>query len=173
MKNNKTRNIAITGMLFALAMVLSFLEGIFTPLMGLPPGVKLGLANIVVMYALFFMGRKEAVMLIILKSLFAFLTRGAIAAVLSFCGGGLSLMALMLLMLLKKAPPMFIMSVTGAIMHNIGQLLALRFLVTTSPYTIYYLPILLISGVVMGALTSVSLQAVLPALAKLGIEKKQ
>ncbi|MEG0340289.1 MAG: Gx transporter family protein, partial [Oscillospiraceae bacterium] len=80
--------------------------------------------------------------------------------------------ALMLLMLLKKAPPMFIMSVTGAIMHNIGQLLALRFLVTTSPYTIYYLPILLISGVIMGALTSVSLQAVLPALAKLGIEKK-
>ncbi|MEG0110620.1 MAG: Gx transporter family protein, partial [Oscillospiraceae bacterium] len=68
MKKFSTRSVALTGMLFALAIVLSFAEGMLTPIFGLPPGVKLGLSNIVVMYALFFMGRKEAVMLIILKS---------------------------------------------------------------------------------------------------------
>ena len=51
----KTRRIALSGLLFALAMALSFIEGTLT-IPGLLPGMKLGLANIVVMYALFFMG---------------------------------------------------------------------------------------------------------------------
>ena len=52
------------GLLFALSVVLSFLEGTLTPLLGLPPGVKLGLANVVVMYALFFLGRGSAFTLV-------------------------------------------------------------------------------------------------------------
>ena len=51
----KTRHIALSGLLFALAMALSFIEGTLV-IPGLLPGMKLGLANIVVMYALFFMG---------------------------------------------------------------------------------------------------------------------
>lgn len=53
MRNNKTRQVALSGLLFALAMALSFMESAITPLLGLIPGVKIGLANIVVMYALF------------------------------------------------------------------------------------------------------------------------
>ena len=53
-RREQTRRVALLGMLFALAMVLSWLEGLVTPLLGLPPGVKPGLANIVVMYALLF-----------------------------------------------------------------------------------------------------------------------
>ena len=56
LRNEKTRRVALMGLLFALSVVLSFLEGTLTPLLGLPPGVKLGLANVVVMYALFFLG---------------------------------------------------------------------------------------------------------------------
>lgn len=61
LRNEKTRRVALMGLLFALSVVLSFLEGTLTPLLGLPPGVKLGLANVVVMYALFFLGRWQRV----------------------------------------------------------------------------------------------------------------
>ena len=68
----KTRHIALSGLLFALAMALSFIEGTLV-IPGLLPGMKLGLANIVVMYALFFMGPRQALVLDILKALFVFL----------------------------------------------------------------------------------------------------
>ena len=58
----KTRHIALSGLLFALAMALSFIEGTLV-IPGLLPGMKLGLANIVVMYALFFMGPRQALVL--------------------------------------------------------------------------------------------------------------
>ena len=60
--DSKTHSIALSGLLFALAMALSFVEGTLV-LPGLLPGMKLGLANIVVMYALFFMGPKQALVL--------------------------------------------------------------------------------------------------------------
>ena len=58
----KTQEIALSGLLFALAMALSFIEGTLV-IPGLAPGMKLGLANIVVMYALFFMGARQALYL--------------------------------------------------------------------------------------------------------------
>ena len=76
LRNEKTRRVALMGLLFALSVVLSFLEGTLTPLLGLPPGVKLGLANVVVMYALFFLGRGSAFTLVLLKSYCVLLTRG-------------------------------------------------------------------------------------------------
>ena len=82
----KTRHIALSGLLFALAMALSFIEGSLV-IPGLLPGMKLGLANIVVMYALFFMGVKQALVLDVLKALFVFLVSGFTAGFLSLCGG--------------------------------------------------------------------------------------
>ena len=63
---------------------------------GLLPGKKLGLANIVVMYALFFMGPKQALVLDLLKALFVFLVSGWTAGFLSLCGGLLSLLVMWL-----------------------------------------------------------------------------
>ena len=71
----KTQEIALSGLLFALAMALSFIEGTLV-IPGLAPGMKLGLANIVVMYALFFMGARQALYLDLLKALFVFLVSG-------------------------------------------------------------------------------------------------
>ena len=76
---NKTHSIALSGLLFALAMALSFIEGTLV-IPGLLPGMKLGLANIVVMYALFFMGPKQALVLDVLKAFFVFLVSGWTAA---------------------------------------------------------------------------------------------
>ena len=92
----KTHEIALSGLLFALAMALSFLEGTLV-IPGLAPGMKLGLANIVVMYALFFMGVRQALYLDLLKALFVFLVSGGTAGFLSLCGGLLSLLVMWVL----------------------------------------------------------------------------
>ena len=126
LRNEKTRRVALMGLLFALSVVLSFLEGTLTPLLGLPPGVKLGLANVVVMYALFFLGRGSAFTLVLLKSFFVLLTRGAMAGALSLGGGLLSLGVMAVLCLFRSRPSVFILSVCGAITHNFGQLLVDR-----------------------------------------------
>lgn len=160
------------GMLFALAAVLSMLEGLVTPMLGLPPGVKPGLANIVVMYALFFMGAPSALALAFLKALFALLTRGATAGALSLAGGLLSVAVMFCLRLVWRNVSGFILSVCGALAHNFGQLLMVQLLLTQSVYTLYYAPVLLVSGLVMGPITSVSLKALMPALSRLNLLKK-
>ena len=122
----KTRHIALSGLLFALAMALSFIEGTLV-IPGLLPGMKLGLANIVVMYALFFMGPRQALVLDVLKALFVFLVSGFTAGFLSLCGGLLSLAVMWVLYyLLPVRPTWFILSVCGALAHNVGQLLGMK-----------------------------------------------
>ena len=65
MRSQKSREVAWTGMLFALAIALSFLESAITPLLGLMPAMKLGLSNIVVMYALLFLRTRMAMLLVV------------------------------------------------------------------------------------------------------------
>ena len=168
----KTRYIALSGLLFALAMALSFIEGTLT-IPGLLPGMKLGLANIVVMYALFFMGPKQALVLDVLKALFVFLVSGFTAGFLSLCGGLLSLLVMWVLYYkLPFRPTWFILSVCGALSHNIGQLLGAG-LILSSAMSLYYAPVMLVLGLVMGALTSLTLRAILPALGRLGYNTRE
>ena len=135
----KTHEIALSGLLFALAMALSFIEGTLV-IPGLAPGMKLGLANIVVMYALFFMGARQALYLDLLKALFVFLVSGWTAGFLSLCGGLLSLLVMWVLYYkLPFRPTWFILSVCGALSHNIGQLLGAG-LVLSSAMSLYYAP---------------------------------
>ena len=134
----KTHEIALSGLLFALAMALSFLEGTLV-IPGLAPGMKLGLANIVVMYALFFM----------------------------------SLLVMWVLYYkLPFQPTWFILSVCGALAHNIGQLLGAG-LILSSAMSLYYAPVMLVLGLIMGALTSLTLKAILPALGRLGYNTRE
>ena len=164
---NKTHSIALSGLLFALAMALSFIEGTLV-IPGLLPGMKLGLANIVVMYALFFMGPKQALVLDVLKAFFVFLVSGWTAGFLSLCGGLLSLLVMWLLYYhCPLRPTWFILSGCGALAHNIGQLLGASVILSTA-VSLYYAPIMLVLGLVMGMLTSVTLRAMLPALGRLG-----
>ena len=123
MQNYKARQTALLGMLFALSMALSFLESMLTPFFGLMPAMKLGLSNIVVMYAVLFLNRRSALYLVLLKALFALLTRGVTAGFLSLCGGALSLAVFCLLLALPFTITGYIFSVSGALAHNCGQLL--------------------------------------------------
>ena len=92
--------VAFTGLLAALALSFSFLEGLIPPIPVLPPGAKLGLSNIVVLYAAGSLGLPAALFLACLKGGFALLTRGVTAGLLSISGGVLS--ALVMWLLLQK-----------------------------------------------------------------------
>ena len=166
-RGSKTQDIALSGLLFALAMALSFVEGTLV-IPGLMPGMKLGLANIVVMYALFFMGGKQALVLDLLKALFVFLVSGWTAGLLSLCGGLFSLLVMWVLYYhFPVQPTWFILSVCGALAHNVGQLLGAS-VILSSAMSLYYAPVMLVFGLIMGSLTSITLRALLPALGRLG-----
>lgn len=166
----KTKGLVLTGLLFAIAIVLSIIENSLPSVVIGVSGVKLGLSNIAVMYALFFLTKKQAFIIAFLKSFFVFSTRGAIAGALSLTGGLMSLIIMIVLMLIfKKKISYLIISIFGAIFHNIGQLLAVS-IIYTSIYIWAYLPVLLLAGVLAGIGTSTLLKFVLPAFKKLGLK---
>ena len=95
------------------------------------PGVKFGLSNIAVMYALFFLSKGQAYSIAVLKSLFVAMTRGMIAGILSLSGGILSLTVMLILMVLFRDKASYaVISISGAIAHNLGQFVAISFIYT-------------------------------------------
>lgn len=160
---NKAYAITHTAMLFAVAVVLSFMEGLLPPLPYLPPGFKLGLSNIATMYALFFLDKGKAFAIAVLKAFFVFITRGVTSGILSLSGGIASLCVMLLAAALFGDKISYLMlSITGAIFHNLGQLAVLT-LIMQSGYALWYTPVLLTAGVIMGSVTGTLLRIVMPA----------
>jgi heptaprenyl diphosphate synthase len=97
-----------------------------------------------------------------LKAFFVFLTRGPVAGLLSLSGGMLSILIIILLIVIfnDKLSYAFI-SVAGAVAHNLGQYAAVS-VIMSAPYMVYYVPVLLVSGVVMGIITGTLLKVILP-----------
>ena len=167
MAKNKTKKLTTMAMLFALAIVLSFVESLVAPMFALPPGVKLGLGNIVVMYCMVYMGYSSAFQVSALKGLFSFLTRGFTAGVLSFTGGVFSITVMYLLKkLFGEKINYHTLSVFGALFHNIGQLAAIS-VIFANEAPLAYLPVLTVSAVAMGLITGSTLKVVIPALKRL------
>lgn len=159
----KTRLLVLTALLFAVALVLSVVENSLPTLPIAVPGVKFGLSNIAVMYALFFLDKKPAFMIATLKAGFVLITRGPIAGLLSFCGGILSLVIMtVLLIIFKDKISYFVLSIFGSVFHNVGQFVAIS-LIYTNMYLWVYLPVLLIAGVIAGMATSTLLKFIMPA----------
>ena len=154
------------GILSAQALALSFLENLLPAMPFLPPGVKLGLSNIVTMFTAGAMGFSSALTVTLIKSLFVLLTRGATAFFMSLGGGLLSTVAMCLMIKFAKNKFGYIgVAVVSAICHNLGQL-AVSIIVTKTTAFVYYTPVLLLSGIVMGVITGAVLKAVMPLLMK-------
>lgn len=154
MQKNKTYTIALYGMFTALALMLSFVE-YQLPLMAAYPGMKIGLANIVIVSALYMLGIKAAVIINLLRVMMAFLLFGnAMSLMYSLAGAVISLLVMILL---KKTCKLAILtiSVAGAISHNIGQILV-ALLVTGISQILWYFIVLWLtaigSGIVIGFL---------------------
>lgn len=169
-RSRKVKRLALMGLLFALAMALSFLESLLPALPMLPPGIRLGLSNIVTMYALFVLGPVSGYTIAVLKALFVLLTRGAVAAAMSAAGGVFSVTIMLLLSLLPGIKEQYLLlSVFGGAAHNIGQLVMARFIINNQ-YVWYYFPVLLAAGLLMGAITGIALRVVLPYLNRLNLK---
>ncbi len=164
---NKTQDMVLTALVFASALVLAAVENMLPPIPIPVPGVKFGLSNIAVMFALFFLEKKQAYTIGILKAGFVFITRGAIAGLLSLSGGMLSITAMILLIvILKKKVTYMILSVFGAVSHNAGQFIVIT-IIYSGMSMWAYLPILLVSGIIAGIVTSTLLKFIMPAFNRL------
>lgn len=144
-----SKKIARYALLVALSMVLSWLEGLL-PLPGLPPGMKAGLANLVVVFALYRLSLKEAAGVSAARVALASMTFGnAYSFAYSLAGAALSLGAMAGLKRLDKFSVLGV-SVAGGVCHNIGQLLVAMAVLETAELG-WYLPGLLFAGTLAGA----------------------
>ena len=154
MRNRKAQRIALSGLLTSLMLVFGFIERQF-PLPVPVPGIKLGLANSVLLYALYMLGIRQSFVLMLLKALMSWLIYMNLSAMLySFAGGVLSLTAMILISRVKGVSVIGV-SALGAVFFNVGQILMAAWILGTPQLIVTYLPILMVSGVLTGILTGV------------------
>lgn len=157
--SERSKRIAYYALCIALAFVLSYLESLIPINIGVP-GIKLGLANLVVVTALYTMKPRDAFIISMVRILLSGLTFGGVfSLVYSFAGGILSF-AVMLLSKKSSRLSALGVSVLGGSVHNIGQLAAAA-IVMENAGVFYYLPVLLLSGALTGTLTGLISQAVI------------
>ena len=160
MRNNRVQQIALSGLLTSLMLVLGLVERQF-PLTVAIPGIKLGLANSVLLYALYMMGVRQSAILMLLKALMSWLIYMNMSAMLYSLGGGaLSLLAMVLLSRVDGVSVVGV-SALGAVFFNVGQILVAVLVLNTPQLLVTYLPVLMVSGVVTGVVTGVVAQMVM------------
>lgn len=148
-----SRKIASYGLFIALAFIFSYIESLI-PIPFPIPGIKLGLANLVVIIAIYGIGAKEAFILSIARIiLVGFTFRDPSTLIFSLAGGVLSWLAMVTFMKLKMFS-MVGVSIIGGIAHNIGQIIV-AIIYVNNPSLIYYLPLLMVSGVISGTLIGI------------------
>jgi len=144
----KIRKIAFLGLSITLAMILSFVESqipVFTTI----PGMKVGLPNLVMVFLLYRVGWKETVIVSLIRAFLVALLFGNLQSLIfSISGAVLSLTGMILLKKTGLFSPIAV-SVTGGVLHNVGQIIA-ACLWTSTVQIAYYLPALLVSGVCAG-----------------------
>lgn len=152
------RRLTTAGLLAALALALSFLEGLLPPLP--VPGARPGLANVTVMFALTGISFPCAAAVTAVKALFA-LFRGGTAFLMSAAGSSLSLLGMAgLRALLKDRLGCIGLGVTGAVLHNVGQWCVALLLLGDAMW--YYGPVLLAAAIPAGILTGAVLRVATP-----------
>lgn len=147
-QNNRTGRLAMRGMLVAVAMVLSWLEAQL-PVFFAVPGMKMGLTNLVVLIALYRFGKKDAMIINILRILLVGLSFGNMFSMIYSLAGGLLSGIVMILLYITNRFRMVSVSLAGGIFHNVGQILVAMFVLESSS-VLYYLPVLWISGMAAG-----------------------
>lgn len=149
----KTKKVATLGLCIALAMIMSYIE-VLVPLSFAVPGIKMGLANIVIIFVLYKLGTKEAILVSLIRViLVSLLFSNAMAMAYSIAGAVLSLGVMWLL---KKTDKFSVVgvSIAGGVMHNVGQIIMAIILLGTEQIALY-LPVLIITGTVTGVVIGI------------------
>ena len=165
----KVQKMALLGILTAAAIVIAILES-FIPSLGIP-GVKLGLANIVILIILYELGIVEAVIVNVLRVIVVGLVRGTFLSMgflMSLTGCALSLGIMIVFYVLIKKFSIIGVSVIGSVFHVTGQILIAMIFLGTA-YIVLYLPIIAISAIITGVFVGIVAKLII----KTGIIKKQ
>ena len=165
--------VAYFGVFTALALIFSYVESLIPFHIGIP-GVKLGLANLIVVVALYKMGTEEAYALSVARIVLSgFLFANLFSIIYSLAGGMLSL-TVMVFLKKKGWFSVYGVSLAGGVMHNVGQLRIAMLIVETFSVS-YYLPVLLVAGAITGLVIGILAEAMLKRLAGLdmGSRKEQ
>lgn len=163
------KKLTLCGMLTALAVVLSLVERLFPLDAVVPvPGVKLGLANIVTLFALTRLSGRDALAILLCRVALSSLLMGSVTAFLFSLFGGLLALAVMGLLLCVEGRFCSVLgvSVAGAAAHNIGQIAAAVIWMKTGA-VVAYLPLLLVMSVPLGLVTGLTASVVLTHLKKI------
>lgn len=142
--------VAYFGVFTALALIFSYVETLIPINFGIP-GVKLGLANLIIVIILYQTGWKEALLLSVVRIVLAGFLFGSLFSILYSLAGGLLSLAVMAFTKRYKGFSVMGVSIAGGVSHNVGQL-AVAMLVVSTWQIGYYLPVLLIAGLLTGAL---------------------
>ncbi len=150
---SSAKNVAVTGVFIALAMVFSYIET-FIPINIGVPGVKLGLANIVTIVVLHKLGAGRAVLVSLIRIVLSAMLFGNMTVMLySLAGAMVSLLVMAMLCKLKFFSIAGV-SIAGGVAHNMGQLILAMFMLSDQ-HVLYYAPVLIISGTIAGIVTGI------------------
>ena len=156
--------VAYYGLFSTLAVLMSYVE-MLVPLAVAVPGVKLGLANVVVLLVLYTMGPKDAVTISMVRILLSGLLFAGFAGFLYSVAGAVCSLIVMLVLFRWVRLSVIGVSVAGGIFHNIGQI-TVAAMVVENTRLYYYLPVLLVAGVGTGIVTGILAKYTLPYLRK-------
>ena len=160
-----TKRLTRAALLTALALIIFVLEAQIPPPVPIP-GLKLGLANIITVYAMFRLGPKDTLAILLARIFLGSVFAGAVSAMLFSLAGGLLCYLLMLpLRRLLSVRQIWVCGVLGAVAHNLGQTAAAIW-IYQSLAVAYYLPLLLLSAVITGTVTGLSAQYLVGRMAR-------
>ena len=150
-----TKKLTRLSLLTALALIIYIVEAQLPPIAPIP-GIKLGLANIITLIALYMFGPKEAFTVLFLRIILGNIFAGQPSALMYSAAGGVFCFIIMCA-LYKKLPEelLWVVSVFGAMAHSTAQV-TVAALITKTPSVFWYLPLLLVSAVITGAFTGLS-----------------
>ena len=154
------KRLTTDALLLTAALIIFIIEAQIPPVVPVP-GVKLGLANIITVYAIWRVGPKDTLLILLGRIALGSIFAGQMMSFLYSLGGGLLCFAAMLLVRkILTEDQIWVASVIGAVFHNVGQtLVAIAVFETVN--VAYYFPVLLLSGLVTGLFTGIAAQALI------------
>ena len=152
-----TKKLTYMAMLTTISLIIFIVE-LRIPTLAPIPGMKLGLANIITVYAVYTLNAKEAEMILFARILLGSMFSGNVSALIySISGAVLCLLGMLILRRMIGKEYLWLCSIFGAVFHNIGQTTAAVFVMKTTA-VIAYLPFLLVSGCIAGLFTGLCAQ---------------
>ena len=161
-RRDRTSKLTIAALMAALALIFSYIEVLIPFNFGIP-GIKLGIANLVIIVALYYLGTRYALLINVIRILIGGLLFSGVFGMLNSMAG--ALLSMLVMVLVKKCGLFSVtgVSMAGGVAHNLGQLLVAAFLVSNLKILVYF-PVLVISGVVSGAVIGILAYLVLKKL---------